>query len=57
MPKVLYEKDGHLARITLNRPEVLNAPGDDLPAELEATVNTHAGLRLHVENTWTFTSL
>ena len=25
MPKVIYEKDGKIARITLNRPEVFNA--------------------------------
>ena len=25
MPKVLYEKDGRIGRITLNRPDVMNA--------------------------------
>lgn len=38
MPKVLYERDGRIARITLNRPEVLNAIDDDLPRELAAAV-------------------
>ena len=38
MSKVLYEKDGSIGRITLNRPEVLNAIDDDLPRELEAAV-------------------
>lgn len=38
MPKVLYERDGRIARITLNRPEVLNAIDDDLPHELAAAV-------------------
>jgi len=38
MPKVLYEKDGRIARITLNRPEVLNAIDDTLPGELAACV-------------------
>jgi len=32
--KVLYEKDGRIGRITLNRPEVMNAIDDDLPREL-----------------------
>ncbi len=36
--KVLYERDGRIARITLNRPEVLNAIDDDMPGELEAAV-------------------
>lgn len=36
--KVLYERDGRIARITLNRPEVLNAIDDDLPMELERAV-------------------
>ena len=38
MPRVLYEKDGRIARITLNRPEALNAIDDAMPAELEAAV-------------------
>ena len=38
MSKVLYERDGRIGRITLNRPEVLNAIDDDLPVELEAAV-------------------
>ncbi|HWB43965.1 MAG TPA: crotonase/enoyl-CoA hydratase family protein [Hyphomicrobiaceae bacterium] len=38
MPKVLYERDGRIARITLNRPEVLNAIDDDVPGELAAAV-------------------
>jgi len=38
MPKVLYERDGRIARITLNRPEVLNAIDDDMPRELAAAV-------------------
>ena len=38
MPKVLYEKDGRIGRITLNRPEKLNAIDDDVPGELAAAV-------------------
>jgi enoyl-CoA hydratase len=38
MPRVLYERDGRIARITLNRPEVMNAIDDALPVELEAAV-------------------
>ena len=38
MAKVLYEKDGRIARITLNRPEVMNAIDDDLPRELAGAV-------------------
>jgi enoyl-CoA hydratase len=38
MAKVLYERDGRIARITLNRPEVLNAIDDDVPQELAAAV-------------------
>ena len=36
--KVLLERDGRIARITLNRPTVLNAIDDDLPRELAAAV-------------------
>ena len=35
---ILYERDGRIARVTLNRPEVLNAIDDRLPEELEAAV-------------------
>ncbi|MDP6708494.1 MAG: crotonase/enoyl-CoA hydratase family protein [Alphaproteobacteria bacterium] len=38
MAKVLYEKDGRIGRITLNRPQVMNAIDDDLPVELAAAV-------------------
>ena len=38
MTPVLYEKDGRIGRITLNRPEVLNAIDDDLPRALQAAV-------------------
>jgi len=38
VPKVLYEKDGRVGRITLNRPEVMNAIDADLPCELAAAV-------------------
>jgi enoyl-CoA hydratase len=38
MAKVLLERDGRIARITLNRPTVLNAIDDDLPRELAAAV-------------------
>ena len=38
MAKVLYDRDGRIARITLNRPDVLNAIDDDVPRELAANV-------------------
>lgn len=38
MTTVLLEKDGRIGRITLNRPDVLNAINDDLPRDLEAAV-------------------
>lgn len=38
MAKVLYEKDGRIGRITLNRPEVYNAIDDELPRELSDCV-------------------
>lgn len=43
MAKVLYEKDGRIARVTLNRPEVLNAIDDDLPRELADAVERANG--------------
>lgn len=51
MPKVLYEKDGRIGRITLNRPEVMNAIDDDLPLELADAVeqaNSDAGIHVIV---------
>jgi enoyl-CoA hydratase len=49
MSKVLYEKDGRIGRITLNRPEVLNAIDDDLPRELAAAVErANADADVHV---------
>ena len=38
MAKVIFEKTGRIGRITLNRPEVLNAIDDDLPRELSRAV-------------------
>ena len=43
MSKVLYERDGRIGRITLNRPEVLNAIDDDLPGELSEAVRRADG--------------
>jgi len=49
MAKVLYERDGRIARITLNRPEVMNAIDDDLPGELAAAVaRADADKSIHV---------
>ncbi|MGI9479424.1 MAG: crotonase/enoyl-CoA hydratase family protein [Hyphomicrobiaceae bacterium] len=49
MSKVLYEKDGRIGRITLNRPEVMNAIDDDLPGELaEAVALADADRDVHV---------
>ena len=39
MSCVLYETDGRIARITLNRPECLNAINDDMPPAIEDAVN------------------
>ncbi len=38
MSKVLFEKDGRIGRITLNRPEKMNAIDDDVPVQLQAAV-------------------
>jgi len=51
MAKVRYDRDGRIARITLNRPEVLNAIDDDLPRELEDAVeraDADAGVHVFV---------
>jgi enoyl-CoA hydratase len=48
MSKVTYEKDGRIGRVTLNRPEVLNAIDDELPAALAdcvARANADSGVR------------
>src|SRR3546814_13693573 len=37
-PVVQYERDGRVARITLNRPEHLNAISDAMPGDLKAAV-------------------
>ena len=37
-PTVLYERDGRIGRITLNRPEALNAIDDEMPGALAAAV-------------------
>ncbi len=38
MSKVLFEKTGRIARVTLNRPEVMNAIDDEVPALLSDAV-------------------
>ena len=49
MARVLYEKDGRIGRITLNRPEVMNAIDDALPAELADCVErANADPNVHV---------
>src|SRR6266849_5823763 len=48
-PIVLYEKTGRIARITLNRPEKLNAINDALPRELrDAVARANADEAVHV---------
>ncbi len=49
MDKVLYEKDGRIARITLNRPQVMNAIDDEVPQALADCVARANGDRgVHV---------
>lgn len=49
MTRVLLEKDGRIGRITLNRPEVMNAIDDDLPVELaDAVAEADADRNIHV---------
>jgi enoyl-CoA hydratase len=47
--RVLYERDGRIGRITLNRPEVMNAIDAELPVELAACVaEANADPAVHV---------
>ena len=47
--RVQYERDGRIARITLNRPEVLNAIDNELPGALsEAVARADADPAVHV---------
>ena len=49
MAKVDFEKDGRIGRITLNRPDVLNAIDDDVPVLLEECVTrANADPEIHV---------
>ncbi len=49
MTKVLYEADGRIARITLNRPEVMNAIDNEIPHLLaEAVARADADPKVHV---------
>ncbi len=49
MPRVLYERDGRIARVTLNRPEALNAIDAELPGELqEAVARANGDAGVHV---------
>jgi enoyl-CoA hydratase len=49
MPKVLYEKDGRIGRITLNRPEVMNAIDDEVPQALaDCVARANADPSVHV---------
>jgi enoyl-CoA hydratase len=49
VPKVIYAKDGRIGRVTLNRPEVMNAIDDDVPLELaECVAKANADPGVHV---------
>ncbi|MBX3524309.1 MAG: crotonase/enoyl-CoA hydratase family protein, partial [Xanthobacteraceae bacterium] len=49
MPRVVYEKDGRIARVTLNRPEAMNAIDMELPGELAAAIEqANADPKVHV---------
>lgn len=49
MSTVLYERDGRIARITLNRPEVMNAIDSELPGALaDAVARANAEDGVHV---------
>ena len=49
MPKVFYETDDRIARITLNRPDVMNAIDDEVPHELaDCVARANADASVHV---------
>ncbi|TMV10309.1 crotonase/enoyl-CoA hydratase family protein [Ruegeria sediminis] len=49
MPVVAYEIDGRIARITLDRPQVMNAINDEMPVELaKAVARADADPGVHV---------
>ena len=49
MSKVLYKKDGRIGRITLNRPDVMNAIDDEVPGQIKAAVEAaNADPSVHV---------
>ena len=49
MTKVLYEKDGRIGRITLNRPERMNAIDDEVPQMLaDCIAHANADRNVHV---------
>jgi enoyl-CoA hydratase len=49
MARVLYERDGRVGRVTLNRPEVMNAIDNELPQELaDCVVRANDDPRVHV---------
>ncbi len=48
MSKVLYEKDGRIGRITLNRPDVMNAIDDEVPGLIaDAVEQANADPSIH----------
>ena len=49
MSKVLYEADGRIGRITLNRPEVMNAIDNEVPGLIaDAVAAANADPAVHV---------
>ena len=49
MPPVIYEKDGRIGRITLNRPDVMNAINGELPQALaDCVAQANADPGVHV---------
>lgn len=48
-PTVVFERDGRIGRVTLNRPEVMNAINDELPVDLaRAVAEANDDDRVHV---------